>query len=126
MAVEESLRSKTLYKIELYLIKIIPMTIAGIYLTNTILSYFCIDLPILSLIGGMSLLPLLFLYISSYVFRFCAYHRMFLHYIVINDVSSYFDYYTDGVFFSNRAFFLAQIIIAGIFMYVIAYLKFRK
>ena len=126
MAVEESLRSKTLYKIELYLIKIIPMTIAGIYLTNTILSYFCIDLPILSLIGGMSLLPLLFLYISSYVFRFCAYHRMFLHYIVINDALSYFDYCTDGVFFSNRAFFLTQIIIAGIFMYVIAYLKFRK
>ena len=126
MAVEENLRSKTLYKIELYLIKVIPMTIAGIYLINTILSYFCIDLPILSLIGGMSLLPLLFLYISSYVFRFCAYHRMFIHYIVINDALSYFDYYTDGVFFSNRAFFLTQIIIAGIFMYVIAYLKFRK
>ena len=47
MLAEENL-SKLLYKIELYLIKIIPIIIAFIYLLNTILSYFYIDLPILS------------------------------------------------------------------------------
>ena len=79
MAVEESLRSKTLYKIEIGLLKIIPMILAGIYLSNTILSYFLnIDLIVLSYIGGISLLPLIFLYLSSYVFRFCIYHRVFL------------------------------------------------
>ena len=124
MAAEENLRSKALYKIELYLIKIIPMLIAGIYLTNTVLSYFYIDLPILSLIGGMSLLPLLFLYISSYVFRFCKYHRMFLHYIVANDMLNYADYY-GKVPCSNRTYFLIHIIIAGLALYIILYMKFK-
>ena len=124
MAAEENLRSKALYKIELYWIKMIPMTIAGIYLTNTVLSYFYIDLPILSLIGGMSLLPLLFLYISSYVFRFCEYHRMFLHYIVANDMLNYADYY-GKVPCSNRTYFLIHIIIAGLALYIILYMKFK-
>ena len=124
MAAEERLRSKALYKIELYLIKVIPMLIAGIYLTNTVLSYFCIDLPILSTIGGVSLLPLLFLYISSYVFGFCGYHRMFLHYVVINDTLNYLDYY-GRIPCSDRSYFLIHIIIAGITLYLILYMKFK-
>lgn len=124
MAAEGNLRSKALYKIELYLIKIIPVFIAGIYLTNTVLSYFYIDLPILSIIGGMSLLPLLFLYISSYVFRFCEYHRMFLHYIVANDMLNYADYY-GKIPCSNRTYFLIHVIIAGLTLYIILYMKFK-
>lgn len=125
MGVEERLKSKVLYRIELYLIKIIPMVIAGIYLVNTILSYFCIDLPILSTIGGMSLLPLLFLYISSYVFKFCEYHRMFLHYIVVNDIINYIDYYK-GIPCSDRTYLFIHIIIAGIFMFLILIFKFKN
>lgn len=74
MLVEENL-SKLLYKIELYLIKVIPIIIAFIYLLNTILSYFYIDLPILSY-AVMGLL-VMFLYISSYVFKFYSWHRVF-------------------------------------------------
>lgn len=80
--------SKLLYKIELYLIKIIPIIIAFIYLLNTILSYFYIDLPILSY-AVMGLL-VMFLYISSYVFKFCSWHRVCILYIIINLVT-----YTD-------------------------------
>lgn len=125
MVAEEKLRSKTLYRAELYLIKVIPMIIAGIYLTNTVLSYFGIDLVILSVMGGMSLLPLLFLYISSYVFKFCSYHRMFLHYIVINDCLNYLDYYMENGLCSERAFLLINMVIAGTFMYITLYMKFR-
>ena len=40
MGVEEnSLRNKSLYKIELYLLKVMPMLLAAIYLINTVLSY---------------------------------------------------------------------------------------
>ena len=38
-AEENSLRNKSLYKIELYLLKVMPMLIAAIYLINTVLSY---------------------------------------------------------------------------------------
>lgn len=85
MVAEARLKSKNLYKVELYLLKIMPMVIALAYLVNTVSSYFGVDIPILASIAGMSLIPLIFMYISSYVFKFCEYHRMFLHYIAVND-----------------------------------------
>ena len=67
------------------------MIIALAYLVNTVSSYLGIDLPILASIAGMSLIPLVFMYISSYVFRFCEYHRIFLHYIAINDIINIYE-----------------------------------
>lgn len=116
--------TKEIYKIELYTIKVIPMIISVIYLLNTILSYCYIDLPILSWIGGLSLLPWLFLYLSSFVFRFCIYHRMFLYYIAVCNILSYIDY-TWTLPISDRELFLLNIIIAGIFLFVILYLKLK-
>ena len=83
----ENLRSKLLYKIELRLLKIIPMILALTALLNSILSYFNIDLYILSYIGGISIFTMVFLYLSSYVFKFCEYHRIFLHYVVVTWIS---------------------------------------
>lgn len=73
MVAEARLKSKNLYKVELYLLKIMPMVIALAYLVNTVSSYFGVDIPILASIAGMSLIPLIFMYISSYVFKFCEY-----------------------------------------------------
>lgn len=124
MAQEERKVVKPLYKIELYLLKIIPMLLAGLYLTNTILSYFGIDLVILSLLGGISSIPLLFIYISSFVFKFCLYHRMFLYYILFSDILAYYDMYI-GIPLSNRGLFSLNLIIAGLFLFIILYLKFK-
>lgn len=82
---------KYLYKIELYVLKIIPMLLAVCSFLNTTLFYFGINLPILTYIGGISFLTLGFLYLSSYVFKFCGYHRMFLHYILVVNIISYID-----------------------------------
>lgn len=126
MAVEESLRSKTLYKIEIGLLKIIPMVLAGIYLSNTILSYFLdIDLIILSYIGGISLLPLMFLYLSSYVFRFCIYHRVFLHYITINELILILDTHI-GLPISDLEYFCLQMSIFGISLFLFLYLYVKS
>lgn len=114
---------KDLYKIEIWLLKMIPMIIAALYLLNTVLSYFHIELLVLSLIGGMSLLPLLFLYISSFVFGFCLYHRMFIYYIAVNDIVSYADYLSGGLPVSDRDYLFIHIIITGIFLFIILYLK---
>lgn len=48
MEKEERLRNKYLYKIELYLIRVIPMIVAGLCLLNTVLSYIEIDVPAIS------------------------------------------------------------------------------
>ena len=120
-----SLRNKDLYKIELYLLKVMPMLLAAIYLINTVLSYYDIVLPALSYIGGLSFIPLLFMYISSYVFRFCSYHRMFLHYIVINDLINLIDYYYT-LPISDWELFILHMSIAGISLFIILYLYVKS
>lgn len=126
MGVEEnSLRNKSLYKIELYLLKVMPMLLAAIYLINTVLSYYDIILPVLSYIGGLSLIPLVFMYISSYVFRFCSYHRMFLHYIVINDLINLVDYYYTLPILDWQLLVL-HMSIAGISLFIILYLYVKS
>lgn len=117
--------SRGIYKIEVKLLKIIPMVIAAIYLLNTILSYFYIELPLLSLIGGMSLLPLLFIYVSSFAFHFCVYHRMFIYYIAVNDIICYIDYCVDSLPITNRSYLLLHLMIAGVFLFIILYLKLK-
>lgn len=64
------------------------MVIALCYMLNTM---FYIE-P-LSNIAGVSLLTWIFLYIASVVFEFCSYHRMFLLYILIDDILNIVDYY---------------------------------
>ena len=121
----ENLKSKTLYKIELGLLKVIPMILALTALLNSILSYFGIDLYILSYIGGVSIFTMLFLYLSSYVFKFCEYHRMFLHYIVSTWIINIIDYYV-GIPISDLEYLCLQMIIAGISLFIILYLYVRR
>lgn len=121
MAVEESLRSKALYKIQLYMLKVIPMVMAFICLLNTTLSYFDIDVPVLSYIASNSILTIIFLYLSSYVFRFCAYHRMFMHYTTVTWILNIVDTYI-GIPIGDLPYLLIQLIIAGVSLFVILYL----
>lgn len=114
----KQVRSKTLYKFELILLKFIPFILAFVCFLNTVFSYFGIDLEFLAHIGGISLLTLLFLYVSSYVFKFCMYHRLALHYVVINNVLNIYDYYI-GVPLDDRNLFILYLVIAFIFLILI-------
>ena len=120
----ENLRSKLLYKIELRLLKIIPMILAFTALLNSILSYFNIDLYILSYIGGMSIFTMTFLYLSSYIFKFCEYHRMFLHYVVVTWIINTVDYYI-GIPINDLEYLCLQMIIAGISLFIILLLYYK-
>lgn len=114
-----------LHKTLIYLLKIIPMLLASIAMLNTVLSYWNIDIPLLSYIGGVSLFPLFFLYLASYAFKFCLYHRMFLHYITITWVLNIIDYYY-GIPISNKAMFLVYMFISGVFLFIILYLHLKE
>lgn len=117
----ENLSNKTLYKIFLVLLKIIPMIISFCMILNTFLSYLYINTEILSIFGGVSLLTIIFLYIASFVFKFCNYHRMFIHYITIQWTINLIDYYI-GIPLSNQNFMLLGLTIFGIFLFIILYL----
>lgn len=122
---EERLRSKILYKIQLYLLKVIPMVMAFICLLNTTLSYFDIDVPILSYISSNSILTIMFLYISSYVFKFCEYHRMFMHYNTLMWILNIYDMYI-GVPLSDRDILSLYLMITGLFLFIILYLYVKN
>lgn len=125
MAVEERLRSKYLYKLVLYLIKIIPIITSVLFLLNTVLSYFYIDLEIFTHLCGVSFFSITFFYLASILFRFCLYHRMFIHYVTINWLLNLYDYYI-GIPVSNRGLFAIYMMITGITLFIILYLKFKK
>lgn len=118
---EGSSISKPSYKVLLYILKIIPMVLALCDILNTVFWLIGVDVWWLSYIGGVSLFPLLFLYISSYVFRFCSYHRMFLHYVVINNIVSTIDYKFELCI--SASIYLA---IIGIFLFIILYLYLKE
>ena len=113
---------KQLYKLELLLIKSLPLGIALCYLLNSVLSYFKINAPILSYLGGMSILPIIFILVSSFAFKFCIYHRLPIYYIIVSDILNYYDLYV-GVPLDNRNLFMLNMIIAGIFIILIVFTK---
>lgn len=122
---EESLKSKTLYKVLLIVIKYIPMVIALCYVLNVISSLIGIELPMLSNIAGISILTWIFLYLSATVFRFCAYHKMFLWYILISDIFNYIDYYID-LPLEDFNIFAIHFAVIGIFLFIILYLYVKS
>lgn len=120
MIQEENLKV-SLYKIEVCLLKVIPIILALGDLINTLLSMFEIDAPIISYIGGISFLPLVFLYLSSYVFKFCEYHRMPLHFIVVNNIINIYDWYI-GIPIDLIEMILLEVVLVGITIFIAVYL----
>lgn len=110
------------YKHKLFLgfLKVLPMIMAGLFLLNTILSYFDIDWPVLSYIASVGLIPWLFILVASYLFHFCKYHRMFLWYILVNNIICWSDQ-EFGLPIDNWNYFILHIIIAGIFLFLVLY-----
>lgn len=125
MAVEESLRNKRLYKVFIGILKALPLLFALVAALNTILSFLAIDLIILSYIGSISFLSLLFLYLSSYVFNFCAYHRIFLDYAVINNIINVIDLYI-GIPVTDLGMLCVQMIILFVVLVIALTLYLKK
>lgn len=124
MRVEANLRNKGLYKILIVALKVLPMVISLCYLLNTIFAYIGYNTEIFSFIGGVSLLPWIFLYLATTVFRFCMYHKIFLIYILISDLINYLDYYFD--FTTVYQFFIIQTILFGITIFIALYLRQKR
>lgn len=120
--VKEDVLSKSLCKIVLYLVKMIPIIISIIYVLNTVLSYFYIEVDFFSYI--VQYLFIIFMYATSYVFKFCSWHRMFIHYLLCLLTLNIVDYHW-GIPLSNRELLLLYVIITGLFLTITIYLKFK-
>lgn len=81
------------FKNEMLILKLLPIILAILHFVNIMLQFNGILLPIISIIGGIGFIPITFLYISSYVFKFCYYHRISLHYLLISQILLILDEY---------------------------------
>lgn len=123
--VEKSRESK--YKLLIIVLKFIPMLTALCYMTSTIFNYFNYNIEPLSNLGGMSLLTWVFIYLASVVFKFCSYHRMFLWYILVDDLVNIVDYYWNIPISTDNILMLHNIWIGiTLFIVLILYVKDNK
>lgn len=117
--------NKVSYRLFLFILKAIPYVIALFYILFTIGCYFGIELNVIGYIASCSILTWLFLYISSFVFKFCIYHRLPLYYILLNDIINTIDVYTH-LPISTHSFFLLYVWITGIFILLYVYLRVKN
>ena len=113
--------NKRMYKLELLCVKYVPIIIAAIVLLNAILARFDVYVDELNHIAGTSFLTLIPMYISSIVYKFCKYHRMFIHYILTHKIVATIDMYI-GIPLEDGMLLLLYLIIAGIFAFLALYL----
>lgn len=73
--------NKTLYKLFLITLKYLPHLIGTLYFIYAILSMY-LDVHFMNYIISLSILPLLYILISSFVFKFCTTHRLPIYYIL--------------------------------------------
>lgn len=127
MRAEENLKSKSFYKVFLLFLKCIPFVLALSNVLNTIFSYFCIELVFLTYMSSIGIIPMLFMYLAAYVFRFCIYHRIFLDYTSLSTCITIYDYYVGipivdaGIMTLQLALFFIAIVVA-----LITHLKQKK
>lgn len=119
MGVEVRLRRNE-HKALLLILKFIPMVTSACYALNILLAWMGIDAAIMSHICGMSLFPWVFILIATYVFRFCAYHRMFLYYILVNDLLNMTDYYI-GIPVEVSGLMMIHLVVICVFLFLILY-----
>lgn len=95
------------------------MVLAFLSITDTLLSYFDIDASFIAYINA--LLVWLFLYLSSFVFQFCRWHRMFLYYILLQGCLNCYDY-NYVIPLALRNMIILQLVIIIVFISVGLYL----
>lgn len=121
------LNNKKLYKILLIFLKILPMIMAVSYIMNVLFADLVIGGFAVFHYLGLVIAPIAFMYIASYVFKFCNYHRCFLHFIAIEELLTLTDYYIGipldnemicEIHYMNMTFFAV--------LFVVLYIKKRK
>lgn len=119
--------NKNLYKITLVVLKFLPMTVAFSFMLNTLCAYYQVPFQIVTHYLGITIAPLLFMYLTSTVFHFCNYHRIFIHYIAIVELFNLTDWYF-GIPISNKDICLIHIWVSIVFIIcaIIMYINKKK
>lgn len=107
-------KSASNYRPTVVFTKYFTVIMALFDIVHTVFSYFNIDAFIITIFSGMSIGTLILSYLISYAFKYCEYHRIPLHYIVISNTISIIDYYI-GIPISDKMLLCLYLILFGIF-----------
>lgn len=125
--------NKDLYKVDLFLLKLLPVImvishiIASYGAIFQVVSGVAIIIQIISHYLGLVIAPIAFMYISSHVFQFCNYHRMFIHYIAVIELMNVTNWYF-RIPITNELYNGIQVTITIVFVILalIMYIKKRR
>ena len=123
---EESKRSNIRHKSFLVITKFIPHVSAFMYALYTLLQFIDIDPIVIGYLFSYSLLPWLYMFLTSFVFRYCYVHRLPLYYILINEILTITDYYI-GIPIDDFNLLLVHLLLICllIFGYTYYYIKYK-
>ena len=127
------LQNKQLYKVDLFLLKLLPVImvishiIASYGAIFKVVSGAAIIIQIVSHYLGLVIAPIAFMYISSHVFQFCNYHRMFIHYIAVIELMNVTNWYFK-IPITNELYNGIQVTITIVFaiLALVMYIKKRR
>ena len=105
---------KRKHKLLIFTLKILPAIMAGSYVIEMISIFLGFGTQVLVNFIGMIVAPILFMYLASYVFKFCEYHRIFIHYVLILEILTTVKWYYPVIVTSqlvlNVSFFLSGLL----------------
>ena len=106
--------------------QILPFLLSIIGIIHTSLYFFFdLDIRMFSIIGGIGLIPLIYLWIASWCFRFCFHQKIFLYYLtLINCINIIDEYYTLPI--STYNYYIIGYITFGCTIILYAILKYRE
>lgn len=119
---EEKLSLKLVKIFRIYL-KLIPIILAISSFANCVFAYNGIQLKFLAHL--FVFLTISFIYVASYVLKFCEYHRISLHYIVAIYIINCYDYYI-GIPIDYIELFMLYSMITFVTIIIAIYFKIKN
>lgn len=102
------------------MIKYSSVFFSVMYMLSSILNYFELHKPVISLVASISFVPMLILYYQSVVFQFCIWHKLPWIYVMSVNIMNTIDYFTNV---SSGLLLNLNVILFGIIFVLCAYFK---
>ena len=115
--------NKNLYKLTIITLKFLPIVMASAFMISDIIHITIVQ--IICHIIGLNVAQFLFIYLTSYAFKFCNYHRIFIHYLVLIETINVIDWYI-GIPISDKAMQITHIVISVVFIVIAVKMYYNK
>lgn len=115
--------NKNLYKLTIITLKFLPIVMASAFMISNIIHITIVQ--IICHIIGLNVAQFLFIYLTSYAFKFCNYHRIFIHYLVLIETINIIDWYIE-IPISDKAMQITHIVISVVFIAIAVKMYYNK